>query len=66
MIMPENDREVLIKLQGGREIEAYTADWLPAGAFVDENFNACGCEACASSDDTGYYFPVSWREKTKT
>lgn len=62
MEMPDDDREVLIKLPDGSEVQAYHDEWMPDGAFADDNYNACGCDTCGSPSDTGFRFPVSWRE----
>ena len=61
MKSPEYEVDVIIRLAGGQELVAHTDDWLPDGAFIDDNYNPCGCDACRGPNDTGYYFPVSWR-----
>lgn len=63
MQLPNNDRDVLITLKDGSTLTAYhDAEWMPEGAFADENYNACSCDACGSPSDSWFHYPVSWRE----
>ena len=63
MKAPDTDRDVVAVMSDGRRVVAYhDKDWMPEGAFADEDYNPCGCTSCASESDTDLIFPESWEE----